>query len=177
MMHWLENVGESIPEHSIDVKTALYAAMKSDLLDEVDVHACALAAALASANGELAFAIEMFGPLAKAKAEIRMAKTAVSVTNMHNVYDRFVAGSEAEFAHSGFEKPSNFSMKYEMYALAASIIDYCTPAANAHYRNLLDLGVTMPAIQQIAKIAAVINTIGKIAPEIDQLVPSAGLPE
>jgi hypothetical protein len=35
----------------------------------------------------------------------------------------------------------------------------------------------MPAIQQIAKIAAVINTIGKIAPEIDQLVPSAGLPE
>jgi AhpD family alkylhydroperoxidase len=85
--------------------------------------------------------------------------------------------SDAEFTYFGFEEPSNFNAKYEMYALAASIIDYCTPAANAHYRKLLDLGITMPAIQQIAKIAAVINTIGKIAPEIDQLVPGAGLPE
>ncbi len=58
-MSWVEQVKESIPDHSKDIKLNLDSVMNRSGLDEIDAHACAFAAALAAGNGDLAFEISM----------------------------------------------------------------------------------------------------------------------
>jgi len=182
-MNWVENVAFSIPDHSKDIRFMLTKIMKTKNLSEVDAHACALAAALTSGNGDLGFAIEMFGPLKRASAEIKAVKSAASLANMRNIYYKFIEQTEQvqlKIDSSGIDCSAEKDCsgvpeeKFLMYSLAASVVNYA-PAANTYVTKLMDqYNMSSEAIQDIAKIAAVINTIGKIAPEIDQLVPSAG---
>lgn len=180
MMNWVENVGASIPDHSKDVRNMLIKAMNTKAISELDAHACALAAALISSNGELGFAIEMFGPLQRARSEINIAKSAASLANMHNIYNNFI---EQPCNQGNFQYEANIDntieesfqgplqTKFAMYSLAASVISHPLQA-NKHFTKLVEQGIGVEAIQDIVKIAAVINTIGKIAPEVDQLIPS-----
>lgn len=166
MIYWVENVSTSIPEHSVDVATMLTTVMNTKNISEIDAHACALAAALISGNGELGFAIEMFGPLQKARSEINLAKSAASLSNMHNIYN-----SIAEIHHMPRLETHSADKKFVMYSLAASVISY-PKQADTYILKLVEHGLSTEAIQDIVKIGAVINTIGKIAPEVDQLIPS-----
>lgn len=166
MMHWVENVVASIPEHSADVATMLTTVMNTKNISEIDAHACALAAALISSNGELGFAIEMFGPLQKARSEINLAKSAASLSNMHSIYNSF-----AELHHMPRLETHSTDEKFVMYSLAASVISQ-PKQADKHFLKLVEYGLSLEAIQDIVKIGAVINTIGKISPEVDQLIPS-----
>lgn len=166
MMYWVENVVASIPEHSKDVGTMLTTVMKTKNISEMDAHACALAAALISSNGELGFAIEMFGPLQRARSEINLAKSAASLSNMYNIYNSFAEAHQAQTLDTVIA-----DKKFTMYALAASVIAH-PKQADKHVATLIEQGLSLEAIQDIVKIGAVINTIGKIAPEVDQLIPS-----
>lgn len=174
MMNWVENVSSSIPDHSIDVRNTLIRIMKTQNLDEIDAHACALAAALVSGNGELGFAIEMFGPLQRAKSEINMAKSAATSANMHNIFNEFVQTVGYNELSNTLDNTITFpglEIKFIMYLLAASVISH-NSQVSGYFTKLIDSGVTVGAIKDIVTIAAVINTIGKIAPEVDQLIPS-----
>ena len=86
---WVANVKESIPDHSKDIKLNLDAVINRSGLDLVDAHACALAAAIAAGNGELAFEIQMNGPLMGAE-EREAAKSAASLMGQNNVWYPFV---------------------------------------------------------------------------------------
>lgn len=174
MMNWVETVSSSIPDHSTDVKTTLVKVMKTQNLTEIDAHACALAAALISGNGELGFAIEMFGPLQRARSEVNIAKSAATTANMHSIVDEFIQQScskeftnqiENTVAYPGLET------KFAMYSLAAGVI-INTSHAKKHVAALFGQGVSIEAIEDIVTIAAVVNTIGKIAPEVDHLISS-----
>ena len=57
-MNWVEQIKNSIPDHAKDIRLNLDAVINRSGLDEVDAHACALAAAIAAGNGELAFEIQ-----------------------------------------------------------------------------------------------------------------------
>jgi hypothetical protein len=63
--NWIDTVKLSLPEHASDLAENLSVVMTKypDSLSEIDAHACALAAAMASGNGELAFEISMNSPL------------------------------------------------------------------------------------------------------------------
>jgi alkyl hydroperoxide reductase subunit D len=140
-------------------------------LDEVDAHACAFAAAVAAGNGDLAFEISMNGPL-MGTDEREAAKTAASLMGMNNIYYPFVEMTEdadlkglppglrmnAYANHGGVSKK-----KFEMYALAASIVGKCHFCVKNHYDVLKKEGMTVLELQAVGKIAAVINAIGKIA--------------
>jgi alkyl hydroperoxide reductase subunit D len=52
-----------------------------------------------------------------------------------------------------------------MYALAASAIGKCHFCVKNHYDTLKKEGMTTQELQHVGKIAAVINAIGKIAPD------------
>ena len=170
-MSWVDQVKESIPDHSKDIKLNLDAVMNRSGLDEVDAHACAFAAALAANNGDLAFEISMNGPL-MGTDEREAAKTAASLMGMNNLYYPFVEMTEdadlkglppglrmnAYANHGGVSKK-----KFEMYALAASIVGKCHFCVKNHYDVLKKEGMTVTELQAVGKIAAVINAIGKIA--------------
>jgi alkyl hydroperoxide reductase subunit D len=170
-MSWVDQVKESIPDHSKDIKLNLDAVMNRSGLDEVDAHACAFAAAVAAGNGDLAFEISMNGPL-MGTDEREAAKTAAALMGMNNVYYPFVEMTEdpdlkglppglrmnAYANHGGVSKK-----KFEMYALAASIVGKCHFCVKNHYDVLKKEGMTVTELQAVGKIAAVINAIGKIA--------------
>ena len=170
-MSWVDEVKASIPDHSKDIKLNLDAVMNRSGLDEVDAHACAFAAAIAANNGDLAFEIAMNGPL-MGTDEREAAKTAAALMGMNNVYYPFVEMTEdpdlkglppglrmnAYATHGGVSKK-----KFEMYALAASIVGKCHFCVKNHYDVLKKEGMTVTELQAVGKIAAVINAIGKVA--------------
>ena len=168
---WVTNVKESIPDHSKDIKLNLDAVINRSGLDLVDAHACALAAAIASGNGELAFEIQMNGPLMGAE-EREAAKTAASLMGQNNIWYPFVemAGDEsmkglpaglrmnAYATHGGVSKK-----KFEMYSLAASIVGKCHFCVKAHYDTLKKEGMTTQELMSVGRIASVVSAIGKIS--------------
>jgi len=168
---WVANIKESIPDHSKDIKLNIDAVINRSGLDLIDAHACALAAAIASGNGELAFEIQMNGPLMGAE-EREAAKTAASLMGQNNVWYPFVemAGDEgmkglpaglrmnAYATHGGVSKK-----KFEMYSLAASIVGKCHFCVKAHYDTLKKEGMTTQELMAIGRIAAVVNAIGKVS--------------
>jgi len=169
---WVQNVKDSIPDHSKDIKLNVDTVINRSGLDPVDAHAVAYVSALAAGNGGLAFQIEMNGPLFQAEAEREAAKTAASLMGMNNVWYPFVemAGDEgmkglpaglrmnAYATHGGVSKK-----KFEMYSLAASIIGKCHFCVKAHYDTLKKEGMTTQELMAVGRIAAVVNAIGKIS--------------
>jgi alkyl hydroperoxide reductase subunit D len=169
---WVESVKESIPDHSKDIRLNVDSVIKRSPLDEVDTHAIAYVAAIAAGNGGLAFEIEMNSPLFKFEQEREAAKTAASLMGMNNMYYPFVEmcndpdlkglppglRMNAYANHAGVSKK-----KFEMYALAASIIGKCHFCVKNHYDTLKKEGMTVQELQHVGKIASVINAIGKIA--------------
>jgi alkyl hydroperoxide reductase subunit D len=149
--------------------------MNRSPLSVEDTHAIALTCALAAGNGPLAYAIQASGELIEFLAEEDAAKTAASLMGMNNVYYPFVemTGDEnlkglppglrmnAYANHAGVSKK-----KFEMYALAASIIGKCHFCVKNHYDTLKKEGMTVNELQHVGKIASVIHAIGKIAPPL-----------
>ena len=170
-MSWVDQVKESIPDHAKDIKLNLDAVMNRSGLDEVDAHACAFAAAIAASNGDLAFEISMNGPL-MGTDEREAAKTAAALMGMNNVWYPFVemAADEsmkgipaglrmnAYATHGGVSKK-----KFEMYALAASIVGKCHFCVKSHYDILKQEGMTTQELMAVGRIAAVVAAIGKVA--------------
>jgi alkyl hydroperoxide reductase subunit D len=175
MRQWVEIIKDSIPDHSKDIKLNLDAVINRSLLSIEDTHACALTAALAAGNGELAYAIMTSGELDDFPAEMEAAKTAASLMGMNNVWYPFVemtgdtelkglpAGlrMNAYATHAGVSK-----QKFELYALVASAIGKCHFCVKNHYDVLRKEGMTVAQLHHAGKIAAVINAIGKVAPAV-----------
>lgn len=169
---WVETIKESIPDHSKDIKLNIDTVIKRSVLDPVDTHACAYAAAVASGNGGLAFEIEMNSPLLTAEAEREAVKTAASLMGMNNIWYPFVEMADdpemkglpvglrmnAYANHAGVSKK-----KFEMYALAASIVGKCHFCVKNHYDALKKEGMTTQELMAVGRIAAVVHAIGKIA--------------
>lgn len=169
---WVDIIKDSIPDHSKDIRLNLDAVMNRSPLSVEDTHACALVAALASGNGELAYAIMTSGELDNFPAEMEAAKTAASLMGMNNVWYPFVemcndpelkglpAGlrMNAYATHGGVSKK-----KFELYALVASAIGKCHFCVKNHYDVLKKEGMTVSELQHAGKIASVINAIGKVA--------------
>jgi alkyl hydroperoxide reductase subunit D len=175
MNNWVDSVKNSIPDHSKDIKLNLDSVINRSPLSVQDTHAVALAAALASGNGELAFAIQTSGELDDFVNEIEAAKSAASLMGMNNMWYPYVEmtgdpdlkGLPAGLRMNVYATHGGVSKKqFEMYALAASIIGKCHFCVKNHYDVLKKEGISVQELQHVGKIASVINAIGKIAPPI-----------
>jgi len=174
MNNWIENVKDSIPDHSKDIKLNLDSVINRSPLSVEDTHAVALAAALASGNGPLAFQIMTSENLAQFEKEVNAAKTAASLMAMNNMWYPYVEmtgdlelkGLPAGLRMNAYANHGGVTKKqFEMYALAASIIGKCHFCVKNHYDVLKKEGVTVQELQHVGKIASVIHAVGKIAPE------------
>ena len=170
-MNWVEKLKESIPDHAKDIKLNLDNVINRSGLDEVDAHACALAAAIASGNGDLVVEIQ-HNSILRGTPEREAAMTAAALMGMNNVYYPFteMTGDEqlrklppglrmnAYATHGGVSKK-----KFEMYALCASVVGKCHFCVKSHYDILKNEGMTVQQLQMVGKIAAVIVAIKHIA--------------
>ena len=163
-MNWLTMVGGTIPKYAEDIATNLTEAMSADNgLTEIDSHACALAAAVATGNGGLGFEISMNGPLFKTN-EREAAKRAAVLFSYKDTLHTF----DSCFEWPGVTFNVNFSdsgvteTQYAMYEFAAAVALKNKVFIVERMKNLNSMGVSHSQILTIAKIAAVISTFTKI---------------
>ena len=77
--NWVNSLVVSLPEYADELGKNIQAAMTGEVLDEIDAHTCALAAAIADRNGELAFEIAMSDVLRGNDVREEIAKAVVDL--------------------------------------------------------------------------------------------------
>ena len=165
--NWIVMVGGSIPKYAEDLAANLTLVMSSDNgLDEIDAHACALAAAIVSNNAGFADEIAMNGPLFKT-TEREAAKTAAFLVTCDDLCSNFRACSnhtgQSNLSEVGADNFGGVSpLKYNMYALAAAVALKIDVNIIKYVLYLRGCDATDRQIQAIGEIAAVISTFTKI---------------
>lgn len=170
-MNWLTIVKGSIPEHSSNIADCLEYAMNTydHGLSEIDLHGCALAAAIASGNGGLADEIAMNSPLF-GKPERESAKRAAATAAVYDVLTVYEQASKIVWEWQ-VEDKSTFNdflyaelndVSYAMYCLAALMVYKNEVAVAKQCKHVIKLGVYGPKITGIMQIAASMAAINRI---------------
>lgn len=78
--NWVQTLVVSLPEYAEDLGSQIQTAMTEEILDDIDAHSCALGAAIAAGNGELAFEIAMSDALRGNDIREEIAKAVIDLT-------------------------------------------------------------------------------------------------
>lgn len=168
-MEFLNDIKALIPDYAKDVRLNLDAVIARSSLEPADALGAALAAAYAAKSKVLADAIRGSGALAD--ADCNAALTAAALMGMNNVWYPYVemAGDadlktqraelrmNAYATHGGVEK-----RRFELYALAASIVGKCHFCVGSHYGLLKQIGMTAIQLRDVGRIAAVVAAAANV---------------
>jgi lipoyl-dependent peroxiredoxin subunit D len=163
-MDFLDAIKERIPDYAKDVRLNLDGVLTRSSLDQADALGAALAAAYASRSKFLIDAIRNSGALPE--GDVTASLTAAGLMGMNNVWYPYVEmAGDAELttqraelrmnayaSHGGVEK-----RRFELFALAASIIGKCHFCIGSHYKLLRETGMTVQQLRDVGRIAAVIG--------------------
>ncbi|HSV54386.1 MAG TPA: carboxymuconolactone decarboxylase family protein [Burkholderiaceae bacterium] len=166
-MDFLQTLKDQIPDYAKDIRLNLDAVVSRSSLAPEDALGVALAAAFAARSKPLIDAFSAAAP----QAERNAALTAAALMGMNNVWYPFVdmAADEdlktqrpelrmnAYASHGGVSK-----LKFETYALAASIIGKCHFCIKSHYELLKAEGMTTQQLRDVGRIAAVVNAASQV---------------
>jgi len=165
-METLTSIKEKLPDWAKDIRLNLDAVVKRSTLPEAEALGAALAAAHAARSPALVAAFQ--GALADigADTDANAALTAAALMGMNNVWYPYVEMSgdaqlkslpaqlrmNAYASHGGVDKK-----RFELYALAASIVGKCHFCVQSHYQLLKSEGVSVEQLRDVGRIAAVVN--------------------
>ena len=163
-MEFLNSIKEMIPDYAKDIRLNIDGTIARSSLEGNDALGVALSAAFAAKNRKFVDAIRESGLLSP--EEVNAALTASALMGMNNVWYPFVemAGDadlktlpaqlrmNAYASHGGVDK-----RRFEMYALAASIIGKCHFCIQSHSELLKAEGMSVQQLRDIGRIAAVVN--------------------
>lgn len=166
MNNWIEHIKVHIPDYAKDVRLNLENVMLRSSLPQADAWGCAIAAAIAAGDNNLADFIATNVPevaeAAKAAAAI-MAQNNVWYPYVEMTGDPSLKGLPAQLrmnviaTYGGTTKA-----RFESFSLAASIVGKCHFCVKAHYENLKKEGYSTEQLRDIGRIAAVINAVTKL---------------
>lgn len=161
-MEFLQALKDQIPDYAKDIRLNLDATIARSSLSAEDALGVALAAAFAARSKPLVDAFTAHTP----QAERQAALTAAALMGMNNVWYPFVEMADdadlktqrpelrmnAYASHGGVAK-----IKFEAFALAASIVGKCHFCVKSHHDLLKKEGMTTQQLRDIGRIAAVVN--------------------
>lgn len=168
-MEFLTLIKSRIPDYAKDIRLNLDGTIARSSLEGSDAAGVALAAAFAAKSPAICAAIRDSGVLAP--EEVQAALTAAALMGMNNVwypYQEMAGDAElksqpaqlrmnAYATHGGVDK-----RRFEMYALAASIIGKCHFCVQSHYELLKQEGMNAVQLRDVGRIAAVINAAAQV---------------
>lgn len=168
-MEFLNSIKSLIPDYAKDIRLNVDGTIARSSLIGNDAVAVALAAAFAAKSKPLTDIIRNAGVLTP--EELNAVLTASALMGMNNTWYPYVemAGDEslktqpaglrmnAYATHGGVDK-----RRFEMYALAASIIGKCHFCIGSHYALLQKEGMTAQQLRDVGRIAAVIQAAAQI---------------
>ena len=163
-MEFLNTLKERIPDYAKDIRLNLDSVLARSSLDKADALGAALAAAYAARSKALAAAIRSSGELSE--VDSNAALSAAALMGMNNVWYPYVemAGDDdlktqraelrmnAYATHGGVDKK-----RFELFALAASIVGKCHFCVASHYKMLKENGLTAQQLRDVGRIAAVVS--------------------
>lgn len=168
----LEELKSTIPDFAKDVKINLSSLLtqENQVLTPKQVFGAALTSAYVTKEKNLIKIIENEVNQILSEAEIKAAKGAATLMAMNNIYYRFLhISNDKEYS----QMPAGLRMQgianhgidkndFEIFSLAASIINGCGMCIDAHAGQLVKHGLSKTQIQMVAKIAAVINSVAQV---------------
>jgi alkyl hydroperoxide reductase subunit D len=168
-MDFLNAITERIPDYAKDVRLNLGNVLTRSSLDAPQALGAALAAAYAARCRPLVDAIRGSGQLPE--SEVTGVLAAAALMGMNTVWYPYVAMAEdqelkaqrAELrmtvygTHGGIDK-----QRFELYALAASIVGKCHYCVAAHYNLLKDGGMSVVQLRDVGRIAAVVAAAANV---------------
>lgn len=163
-MEFLEAIKARIPDYAKDVRLNLDSVLQRSSLAPADALGAALAAAYAARSNVLVDALRGCGLLDETDAQA--ALSAAALMAMNNVWypyvemsgDADLAQQRAELRMSVYATHGGVSkQRFELYALAASVIGKCRHCVESHYRLLKEAGMSVTQLRDVGRIAAVVN--------------------
>jgi alkyl hydroperoxide reductase subunit D len=168
-MEFLSALKERMPDYAKDIRLNLDGVIARSSLEPADAAGAALAAAYAAKSKTIVDAIRNSGVLSD--VDVNAVLSASALMGMNNVYYPYVemAGDEdlktqraelrmnAYATHGGVDKK-----RFELFALAASIIGKCHYCVVSHYKMLKENGFTAQQLRDVGRIAAVINAAAQV---------------
>jgi len=168
-MEFLASIKELIPDYAKDIRLNLDGTIARSSLEGNDAVGVALAAAFAAKSPQIIDAIRNAGVLSA--EETQGALTASALMGMNNVWYPYVEMAEnndlktqpaglrmnAYASHGGVDK-----RRFEMYALAASIIGKCHFCVKSHFDTLIKEGMSTTQLRDVGRIAATVNAAAQV---------------
>lgn len=166
-MDFTLSIKEKIPDWAKDIRLNLDAAILRSSLSQEDAIGAALAAAFAAKSPSLVNAFKSV----LSEQDANAALTAAALMGMNNVWYPYTEmANDAELKtlpaqlrmlayanHGGVQKK-----RFELFALAASIVGKCHFCVAAHYSILKEEGYTLEQRRDIGRIAAVVNATAQV---------------
>ncbi|MGN8084664.1 carboxymuconolactone decarboxylase family protein [Ralstonia sp. 22086] len=169
-MEFLQTIKGRIPDYAKDIRLNLDSTIARSSLEGNDAVGVALAAAFATKSKVLTDAIRNAGVLSP--EEVNGALTAAALMGMNNVWypyvemadDSDLAQQKAELRMNAYANNGGVDKRrFEMYALAASIIGKCHFCIKSHYDLLKNhQGMSAQQLRDVGRIAAVINAAAQV---------------
>jgi hypothetical protein len=164
---WVDAVKLSMPEHVSDLEKNLEIVMTKHGLNEIEAHGVALAAAIASGNGELAFEISMNGPLFGSDDRQLAIKSVVaqSINSTYATYSRAASRLEYQTLPTNMETSplsADEETKYELYSMAAALVFRYEWIVWNYMEILKSKGYTDEQLRDITDIVCVVSAINKV---------------
>lgn len=168
-MDFLKPVTERIPDYARDIRLNLDNVLARTSLDPVEALGVALAAAHMAGCKPLVDALRHSGQLPEVEA--RGALSAAALMGMNTIWYPYVEMADDEelrtqraelrmtvyATHGGVDK-----RRFELYALAASIVGKCHFCVASHYRLLKENGMTAVQLRDAGRIVAVVGAAARI---------------
>jgi len=171
-MQNLEELKSAIPDYAKDVKINLgsLVSQENQVLSAKQIYGAALTSAYATKEKSLIQVMENEVQNILSEAEIKAGKTATSLMAMNNIYYRFLHIShDKEYAQmpaglrmQGIVNHGIDKIDFEIFSLAASVVNGCGMCIDAHANQLVKHGISKTQVQMVAKIAAVINSVAQV---------------
>jgi len=168
-VEFLNVLKSSIPDYAKDVRLNLDAVISRSSLEAADAVGAALAAAFAARSKPIVDAIRNSGQLSETDANA--ALSAAALMGMNNVWYPYVEMAADEdlrtqrpelrmnvyTTHGGVDRK-----RFELFALAASIVGKCHFCVQSHYKLLKENGVTAQQLRDVGRIAAVVTAAAHV---------------
>ena len=170
-MEFLGTIKNLIPDYAKDIRLNVDGTIARSSLEGNDAVAVALAAAFAAKSKIIVDVIRNANVLSP--EEVTAAQTAAALMGMNNIWYPYVEMAEdpdlssqpaglrmnAYASHGGVDK-----RRFEMYALAASIIGKCHFCVKSHYQLLKnEQGMSAQQLRDVGRIAAVIGAAANVS--------------
>lgn len=168
-MEFLNSIKSLIPDYAKDIRLNIDGTIARSSLEGNDAVGVALAAAFAAKSKVIIDIIKGGGALSP--EEVHAALTASALMGMNNVWYPFVEmADDADLKTQAAQLRMNAyatnggvdKRRFEMYALAASVIGKCHFCVKSHYELLKKEGMSTTQLRDVGRIAAVINSAAQV---------------